>query len=258
MNLNDQKIKIMRDEKIPKVLIKLGVPTMIGMMVSALYSVVDAYFVGWLGTSQVAAISVVFPPCTDYRGLGMTFGSGAASYIARLLGQGKSEEANRTAATSLFSSLVVGAIAIVVAMSFLDDLLVALGATDTVLPYARAYAVIFVTGSILNIFNITMNNIITAEGRSKLTMISMLIGGGMNIILDPIFISVLGFGIQGAAIATVISQAATSCCISGLFLAKKVICVSLLACLLSAEKSTEKYLKSVYLFSSFNFYPALH
>lgn len=208
---NEEKIQMMRDEKIPKVLVKLGVPTMIGMMVSALYSVVDAYFVSWLGTSQVAAISIVFPLVQIIVGLGMTFGSGAASYIARLLGQGKSDEANRTAATSLFSSLVVGGIAIVIAMSFLDDLLVALGASDTVLPYARAYAVIFVTGSILNIFNITMNNIVTAEGRSKLTMISMLIGGGLNIILDPIFISVLGFGIQGAAIATVISQAATSC-----------------------------------------------
>ena len=208
---NEEKIQMMRDEKIPKVLLKLGVPTMIGMMVSALYSVVDAYFVGWLGTSQVAAISVVFPLVQIVVGLGMTFGSGAASYIARLLGQGKTEKANKTAATSLLSSLVVGAVAIVIAMCFLDDLLVALGATDTVLPYAREYALIFVSGSILNIFNITMNNIITAEGRSKLTMISMLIGGGLNIILDPIFISTLGFGIQGAAIATVISQAATSC-----------------------------------------------
>jgi putative MATE family efflux protein len=208
---NEEKIQMMRDEKIPKVLIKLGVPTMIGMMVSALYSVVDAYFVGWLGTSQVAAISVVFPLVQIIVGLGMTFGSGAASYIARLLGEGKADEANKTAITSLLSSLVVGAIAIAVAMCCLDTLLVVLGATDTVLPYARAYAVIFVSGSIFNIFNITMNNIITAEGRSKLTMTSMLIGGGLNIILDPIFISSLGFGIQGAAIATVISQAATSC-----------------------------------------------
>jgi putative MATE family efflux protein len=208
---NEEKIQMMRDEKIPKVLLKLGVPTMIGMMVSALYSVVDAYFVGWLGTSQVGAVSVVFPIVQIIVGIGMAFGSGAASCISRLLGEGRTEDANRTAVTSLLSSLAVGGAAIAVALCFLDDLLIALGATDTVLPFAREYAVVFVTGSMLNIFNITMNNIITAEGRAKMTMVAMLIGGGLNIILDPIFISVLGFGIRGAAIATVISQAATTC-----------------------------------------------
>ena len=208
---NEDKIQMMREGKIPKVLLKLGVPTMIGMMVAALYSVVDAYFVGWLGTSQVGAVSVVFPIVQIIVGLGMMFGSGAASYISRLLGEGKIEIANKTAATSLLTSLAVGSAAIALAMCFLDDLLFVLGATETVLPYAREYAVIFVTGSILNIFNITMNNIITAEGRAKMTMIAMLIGGGLNIILDPIFISVLGFGIRGAAIATVISQAVTAC-----------------------------------------------
>ncbi len=218
---NEEKIQMMRDEKIPKVLIKLGVPTMIGMMVSALYSVVDAYFVGWLGTSQVGAVSVVFPIVQLIVGLGMTFGSGAASYISRLLGQGKTDEANRTASTALFSSLFVGVVAIIAAMCCLDNLLIALGATDTALPHAREYAVIFVTGSILNIFNITMNNIITAEGRAKLTMLAMLIGGGLNIVLDPIFIIPLGFGIQGAAIATVISQAVTACMYLWFIIGKK-------------------------------------
>ena len=108
MNSNNQKLMMMRDEKIPKVLLKLGVPTMIGMMVSALYSVVDAYFVGWLGTSQMGAVSIVFPIVQIIVGLGMTFGSGAASYISRLLGEGKPDEANRTASTALFSSLFVG------------------------------------------------------------------------------------------------------------------------------------------------------
>ena len=210
MNTNDQKLQIMREEKIPTVLLKLGIPTMVGMMVSALYSVVDAYFVGWLGTSQMGAVSIVFPIVQIIVGLGMTFGSGAASYISRLLGQRKMDEANKTASTALFSSLFVGIVAITIAMCFLDNILIALGATETILPYAREYAAIYVTGSILNILNITMNNIITAEGRSKLTMISMLIGGGLNVILDPVFIFPLGFGIRGAAIATVVSQIATS------------------------------------------------
>ncbi|MFA9466197.1 MAG: MATE family efflux transporter [Velocimicrobium sp.] len=221
MNSNNQRIQMMRDEKIPKLLIKMGMPTMIGMMVSALYSVVDAYFVGGLGTSQMGAVSIVFPVVQVIIGLGMTFGSGAASYISRLLGGGNAGKANRTASTALFSSLFIGAVSIVISLCFLDNILIALGATQTILPYAREYAIIYIAGSILNIFNVTMNNIIIAEGRSKLTMISMLIGGGLNVILDPIFIFPLGFGIRGAAIATVISQAVTTCLYLWYILRKK-------------------------------------
>ena len=221
MNLNDQKLQMIRDEKIPKVLIKLGVPTMVGMMVSALYSVVDAYFVGWLGTSQMGAVSIVFPIVQIIVGLGMTFGSGAASYISRLLGEENVDQANRTASTALFSSLVIGVVSIVISLCFLDNILVALGATETILPYAREYALIYIAGAILNIINVTMNNIITAEGRAKLTMISMLIGGGLNVILDPLFIFPLGFGVRGAAIATVVSQAATTCLYLWFILSKK-------------------------------------
>jgi putative MATE family efflux protein len=210
VNSNDQKLKMMRDEKIPKLLLKMGIPTMVGMLVSALYSIVDAYFAGWLGTSQIGAVSIVFPIVQIIIGLGMTFGSGAASYISRLLGGGNTERANRTASTALVSSLLVGIGSIVITLGFLDNILVALGATETILPYARDYAVIYIAGSILNIFNVTMNNIVTAEGRAKLTMLSMIIGGGLNVILDPIFMFPLGLGVRGAAIATVIAQAITT------------------------------------------------
>ncbi len=210
MKVNDKKIKMMRDEKIPSVLLKLGMPTMIGMLVSALYNVVDAYFVGGLGTSQMGAVSIAFPIGQIIIGLGMAFGSGAASYISRLLGEGDDRQANKTASTALLSSLIIGIIAITFSLCFLDKILVFLGATDTILPFARAYAIIYISGSILNIFNVTMNNIITSEGAAKFTMISMLVGGGLNSILDPIFIYSFGLGIQGAAIATVVSQLATS------------------------------------------------
>jgi putative MATE family efflux protein len=210
MGSNDQKLKMMRDEKIPKVLLKMGIPTMIGMLIMAFYNVVDAYFSGWLGTSQMGAVSIVFPIVQIIIGLGLTFGTGAASYISRLLGGDNSDKANRTASTALFTSLFVGAVSIAVVLGFLDNILVALGATKTILPYAREYAVIYIIGSILNIFNVTMNNIITAEGRAKLTMLAMVLGGGINVILDPIFMFSLGFGIRGAAIATVISQAMTT------------------------------------------------
>jgi len=209
MNGNDEKIKMMRDEKIPRVLLKLGMPTMIGMLISSLYNVIDAYFVGGLGTSQMGSISVVFPIGQIIIGLALAFGSGAASYISRLLGEKNGKQANKTASTALFSSMLVGAIVIIIILLFLDNILGSLGATETILPYARAYGLIYIIGSILTVFNITMNNIITSEGAAKFTMISMCIGGGLNVVLDPIFIYTFGWGVRGAAIATVVSQLAT-------------------------------------------------
>lgn len=206
----DANIQLMKNEKIPKVLLRLGLPAMIGLLVSALYNVVDAYFVGGLGTSQMAAVSVAFPIGQIIIGLGMTFGSGAASYISRLLGEGNRERADKTASTALFSSLIVGGLCIIVALCNLDKLLVALGATQTILPYAREYGVIYIAGAIFNIFNVTVNHTITSEGAAKLTMTAMIIGGLLNVVLDPIFIYTLGYGVQGAAVATVISQVVTS------------------------------------------------
>ena len=113
--------------------------------------------------------------------------------------------ANRTASTALFASIFVGAVIIAGIMVFLNPVLMSLGATDTILPYARAYAQIYVTGSIINVFTVTMNNLLTAQGATRFTMISMLTGSIINIILDPIMIYALDWGIEGAAIATVIS-----------------------------------------------------
>ena len=206
----NQKQNIMENERIPKALLRLGLPTMIGMLVSALYSVVDTYFVSGLGTSQVGAISIVFPIIQLVIGLAMMFGTGAASYISRLLGEKDFQQANRVASTAIVSSLVVSMVAVIVSLCFLDAILETLGATETILPYARAYAAIYIAGCIFTIFNVTMNNIITAEGATRFTMCSMLIGGLVNVVLDPVFIYPLGFGIEGAAIATVLSQVATT------------------------------------------------
>lgn len=217
----DEKLNLMRNEKIPAVLLKLGIPAMIGLLVSALYNVVDAYFVGGLGTSQMGAVSVAFPIGQIIIGLGMTFGSGAASYISRLLGEGEHKKADQVSSTALFTSLIVGVIVIGLSLLFLNPILKALGATETILPYARAYGAIYIGGSIFNIFNTTVNHTITAEGASKVTMKAMAAGGILNMILDPIFIYTLGMGVSGAAIATVISQLVTSLIYLNYILKKK-------------------------------------
>jgi putative MATE family efflux protein len=209
MQTDNANLQLMRHEKIPKLLLRLGVPTMIGLLVTSLYNLVDTYFVGGLGTSQMAAVSIAFPIVLIAAGLGQMFGSGAASYISRLLGEDKQERADKTASTALFTSLIVGMVFIILTFCFLDELLILLGATATILPYARDYGRIFIAGSIFSIFNVTVNQTISSEGAARVTMTAMLIGGCLNVVLDPIFIYILGYGVQGAAVATVISQAFT-------------------------------------------------
>lgn len=167
MDKQNKKLELLGNAPIPKALLAMGIPTMIGMLINALYNLVDAYFVGGLGESQMAAISVVYPLGQVVVGLGLLFGNGAASYISRLLGQRNREQANRVASTALYSSLVVGTIMIVLSIIFLEPILKLLGATESILPYAATYAGIYIISCIFNVFNVTMNNIVTSEGGSE-------------------------------------------------------------------------------------------
>lgn len=206
MKERNNKMELLGNAPIPKALMALGIPIMIGMLINALYNLVDAYFVGGLGESQMGAISIVFPLGQVVVGLGLMFGNGAASYLSRLLGRGDKDTANKVASTALYSSVLVGAIIIILATIFLKPILTLLGATDTIMPYALTYARIYVVSCIFNVFNVTMNNIVTSEGAAKTTMCALLLGAILNIGLDPIFIYVLEMGVAGAAIATAISQ----------------------------------------------------
>lgn len=196
---------------IPKALLAMGIPTMIGMLVNAFYNLVDAYFVGGLGESQMGAISVVYPLGQVVVGLGLLFGNGAASYISRLLGRGDKERADKVASTALYSSISVGAVIIIISVIFLNPILKLLGATESILPYAAAYAHIYIVSCIFNVFNVTMNNIVTSEGAAKTTMCALILGAVLNIALDPLFIYTLDLGVAGAAIATAISQLVSTC-----------------------------------------------
>lgn len=155
MDKQNKKLELLGNAPIPKALLAMGIPTMIGMLINALYNLVDAYFVGGLGESQMAAISVVYPLGQVVVGLGLLFGNGAASYISRLLGQRNREQANRVASTALYSSLVVGTIMIVLSIIFLEPILKLLGATESILPYAATYAGIYIISCIFNVFNVT-------------------------------------------------------------------------------------------------------
>ena len=211
MNNQSKKMELLGSASIPKALLSMGIPTMIGMLVNAFYNLVDAYFVGGLGESQMGAISVVYPLGQVVVGLGLLFGNGAASYISRLLGRGDKENANKVASTALYSSVSVGAVIIIISMVFLHPILKLLGATDSILPFAATYASIYIVSCIFNVFNVTMNNIVTSEGAAKTTMCALLTGAVLNIALDPLFIYVFDLGVAGAAIATAISQVVSTC-----------------------------------------------
>ena len=206
MNEQNKKMELLGNAPIPKALVSLGIPIMIGMLINALYNLVDAYFVGGLGESPMGALSIVFPLGQVVVGLGLMFGNGAASYLSRLLGSGDKKTANIVASTALYSSVLIGAVLIIFATIFLKPILTFLGATETIMPYGLTYARIYVISCIFNVFNVTMNNIVASEGAAKTTMCALLLGAVINIGLDPLFIYTFDMGVAGAAIATAISQ----------------------------------------------------
>ena len=219
----EENIRIMSQEKVSTALLKFGMPATIGLLVVAIYNFVDAIFVGRLGTSAMGAASISFPISMVIIGLGLTLGSGGASYISRLLGKNDIKKGNKVVSTAFFASIILGLIVIIPSLIFLEPLLKAFGATETILPYAKDYAYIFIGGSILNVINITMNNLMRAEGAAKNSMRALIVGAVLNIVLDPIFIYTFGFGIKGAAIATVISQSVSTFLLLRFFFGDKSI-----------------------------------
>ena len=206
MKQKNNKIELLGSAPISQSLILLGIPIMIVMLINAFYNIVDAYFVGKLGESAMAAISIVFPIGQVVVGLGLMFGNGAASYLSRLLGKDDKKTANQVASVAIYSSVFIGLIFIIITLVFMKYILKYLGATSTIIPYALPYARIYILSCVFNIFNVTMNNIVASEGSSKTAMLALLLGAIANIFLDPIFIYYFKFGVIGAAVATAISQ----------------------------------------------------
>ena len=202
----NKKMALLGSAPIPKALLALGIPTMIGMLINALYNLVDTYFVGGLGTDQMGAVTVAFPLGQIVVGLGLLFGNGAAAYLSRLLGRGDKDTANKVASTAIYSGISIGAVVILFSVIFLEPILKQAGAIESVMPYAITYTRIYIVFSIFNVFNVTMNNIVSSEGAAKTAMCALMAGAVLNVILDPVFIYALNLGVAGAAIATAISQ----------------------------------------------------
>jgi putative MATE family efflux protein len=207
----DERSRMLADEKIGKLLFKLSVPATIGMLVQAFYNLVDTVFVGRAyGAESIQAIggiAVAFPIQMIGMAVSLAIGIGGASIISRRLGEREPEKAKKIFANLIFLSLFSSFLITGAGLIYIVPLLKTFGATDTILPYALEYLEVILYGTVLFSLAMVTNAVIRAEGNAKVAMNSMLISGGLNVILDPIFIFSFGMGIRGAAIATVLAQA---------------------------------------------------
>ena len=200
---------------------RLAVPTIISMMVSALYNTADTFFVSMLGTSAAGAVGIVFSIMAIIQAIGFTIGMGAGNILSRQLGAKEDEKATITASSGFFFALLLSVLLAVSGTLFRPALMRLLGATPTILPYAEAYATYIFAGCPVMCCSFVMNNYLRAEGKAMFGMIGITTGGILNIILDPIYIFSLGFGTAGAAMATALSQLVSFCILLSFFLRGK-------------------------------------
>jgi len=205
------KRELLLNGNITSLLFKFSAPAMIGMVTGALYNVIDTVFVGrGVGSLAIAALSIVLPIQLIMIGIGTMIGVGSASVVSRALGRNRKDIAQNVFGNAVVLNLLISALCMVFIYIFMDKCLVFFGASAKVLPYARDYTRIILAGFIFLSFSINSNNYIRAEGNPRAAMYVMAVGAIINVILDPIFIFVLGMGVKGAAIATVIAQVISS------------------------------------------------
>lgn len=207
------------DDRIGRLLFKLALPSFLGMFVIALYNIVDTIFVGrYVGPLGIAGLSIVFPLQMLWLGIGQLVGIGGASVISRMIGGGRIDRAERTLGNGLSLVLGLSAVTVAAGLADVDFWLRLMGASETVLPYARDYMIIVIFGMFFQTMALAGNGLIRAEGNARVPMLAMFIGGGANIGLDALFIIPLDMGIRGAALATVVAQAASLAFILGYYL----------------------------------------
>ena len=205
--------QVLGTEPVGKLLLKYSLPAIIGMMVNGLYNVVDRIFIGnmpGVGPLAITGLGVTMPIMTIIMAFGMLIGIGTATNISIKLGQGQKEEAEKFLGNSITLSIIVGLTLMIVGLIFGNQILQLFGASEGSLQYAKAYINVILLGCVCNLIGFVFNSTIRGDGNPKLSATIMVVGCGLNIILDALFIFVLNFGIKGAALATIISQCVTA------------------------------------------------
>lgn len=198
--------KLLGEKEIPKLLLKFSIPAIVGMLVNALYNFVDMVFIGQgVGPLGIAGVRIGFPLIVIGMAFSMLIGIGANSLISIRLGQKRKEDAELILGNAFVTMIAIGAVLTILGLVFMEPLLKLFGASQDVMPYAKGYFRIILFGVIFQMIGMGMNNFIRGEGNPKTAMLTMLIGAIINTILDPIFIFAFGWGIEGAALATILS-----------------------------------------------------
>ena len=201
---------ILGTEKVGKLIRKFSIPCIISLLVNSLYNIVDQIFIGWgVGYLGNGATNVVFPLTMICLAFALMFGDGTSAYLSLKLGERKREEAEKGVANGIIISIITAILLCVISLVFLPQLLNLFGCTDALRPFALTYGGIIAIGLPFMMIGTTLNSIIRADGSPQYAMFSMVLGAVLNTILDPIFVFVFKMGVEGAAIATVISQVVT-------------------------------------------------
>jgi len=218
----EHKTSFLGTERIFPLLLKLGIPAAIGMIVNALYNIVDTIFVGQgVGPLAIAALSIVFPLQMIVSSIAQAIGVGASSIVSRRLGEKRPEEASRVIGTAYASVALITAVLVALVVAFTRPILAFFGASDAIMPYAMEYASIVAPGFFFFSLSMAASNLIRAEGNAQASMRGMMIGAIANTALDPLFIFGFGMGVGGAAAATVASQALSCAYFAFLYLSKR-------------------------------------
>lgn len=203
--------KQLGEVKVLKLLVKFSIPAIIGMLVNALYNLVDRVYIGnGIGSLGIAGVTISFPIMLVMMGFSMLIGIGANSLVSIRLGENKKEEAEAIFGNAVSLLILISVALSIIGLVALNPLLKFLGASEEVLPYAKDYLQIILIGGVFQAIGMGMNNFIRSEGNPKVAMYTMLIGALINTILDPIFIFVFKWGMTGAAWATIIAQAVSA------------------------------------------------
>ena len=203
--------RLLGEEKIGKLLLNFSIPAIVGMVVNALYNVVDRIFVGkGVGPLAISATSVAFPIPIIIMAFGMLVGIGAAATVSIKLGQNKRDEAEHILGNAFTLVVAASIFVTVLGLVFINPLLKLFGASPEVFPLAKQFVTIILIGAVLQNIGFGLNNLIRASGDPRTSMFTMLIGAFLNFIFNPLFIFVFGLGIRGSALATIVSQSVCS------------------------------------------------
>ena len=189
-----------------RVILTMAVPTIISMLVTSVYNIVTTFYVGRISTQATAAVGVAFPIMSIIQAVGFTFGQGSGNYISRELGAQRHDNASRMASTGFFSAVCMGVVLCVIGLLLLEPLVLLLGSTPTVLPYAKRYLAFILLAMPFMCGALCLNNQMRFQGNAAYAMFGILTGAVINVFLAPVLIFLCGMGITGAGLSTFVGE----------------------------------------------------